>query len=105
MRPGVRAVAAALKNRIPVTFGIQVDVDFLENAGELIESVNQYELQGGHMITVLEVQPDGDIVFDNWWRSWGADDGTGVISKALFGSKWVSDVVMLKSAPAMAVTP
>jgi hypothetical protein len=100
-----RAVESALRNRIPVTFGVQVDVDFLENAGEVIESVNQYELQGGHMITVLEVNAMGDIVFDNWWRSWGRDDGTGVMQRSLFGSKWVSDVLMLMSAPAMAVKP
>lgn len=93
-------VRDAMLRGFPCLFGMQVDKAFEDWDGSApIASINGNELLGGHMLAPIEVLPNGDILFDNWWDSWGIDDGLGILSKGLFESDWVGDVYAVKSVP------
>jgi len=98
----IQQVADALKNRMPVIFGMPVDQYFMDNHGATITTINANAILGGHMLAVLEVRPNGDVLFDNWWGNgdqWGSDDGFGLMAGGLFGSSWIDDVYIIKGAP------
>lgn len=88
-----------LRNR-PCIFGIQVDGPFMSVHDDTpISSIDGGDVRGGHMLLALEVLPNGDILFDNWWEDWGFDDGLGILSASLFESDWVDDVYAVHSVP------
>jgi hypothetical protein len=116
----VQTIADAIKHRIPSEFGMLVDSAFMDNHGERITSINDNQIEGGHMLAPLAVldsqliqdfgnalrlphdtQP-GDVLFDNWWGlgdSWGTKDGYGVMAGGLFGSPWIEDVLLIQGVP------
>lgn len=84
----------------PVVFGIPVDGAFEEvNSSEPIRSIDLNDIRGGHMLCVLEVLPNGDILFDNWWEDWGFNDGLGIMSAELFGSSIIRNVMAVLPVP------
>lgn len=125
----VRQVAALLKQRCPVGFGMQVDNDFLRNTGGVIQDVNRFFVQGGHWMQVLAVVPSitvaapktleelrasvesnaaatpdevtstWEVIVDNWWGPHWGRFGIGRISAGLFGSSWISDVTAVRFLP------
>lgn len=103
----VQQVADALQNRMPVIFGMQVDSAFMDNHGGLISNINPMAIGGGHMLAVLEVHANGDVLFDNWWGDgdqWGSAEGLGLMSGGLFGSTWIDDVYIIRAAPLLETT-
>jgi hypothetical protein len=92
--------ADCLSSGIPVGFGMDVDTAFLHYKGsEPIKDINPAMIEGGHMMAVLEVLPNGDVVVDNWWEDWGFNDGIGILSAELYGSPWVRNVYGLRACP------
>ena len=92
--------AECLMRGSPVIFGAQVDKAWFDvNTSVPISAINENEIVGGHMLEVVRVQPNGNIVFDNWWSDWGFDDGLGIMSAELFGSVWIDDVYAIDFAP------
>jgi hypothetical protein len=85
-------------------FAILVDQPYADHVGsDAISSINPKNILGGHYQGVLAVEDDGTVLADNWWGpNWGFNDGMCRIHPALFGSGYVSDVILLKSAPAWA---
>lgn len=53
----VRQVAALLKQRCPVGYGIEVDLGFMRAGNESIKQIDRYSIQGGHWMQVLAVVP------------------------------------------------
>ncbi len=102
----IEALRETLLRRVPVVYGMDVDRAFMEHRGTTpIRRVNSLDIQGGHMMCVLEVLPNGDVVTDNWWGpSWGRE-GIGIISADLFGSDTISDVIALDAVPPYSQVP
>jgi len=97
---GVRVadVATALRNRLPVIFGIYVDDAFCNHVGTAtIERINSSQILGGHMMSVLGVEADGRVLVDNWWGAGWGDRGLAWVSPNLFGSSMVSDIYTVKA--------
>lgn len=96
----VEAVKRALYAGFPVIFGMRVDRAFMAHEGsDPVLWVNNEEVVGGHMMSVLAVDDHGVLV-DNWWdNDWGFDDGFAYLTHDLFGSLYVSDVYAIRAAP------
>lgn len=97
----VQQVSAALRAGLPVVFGVYVDSDYCNHVGtKPIRTVNSGAILGGHMQAVLEVEPTGIVLVDNWWGpSWGYH-GVGYLAPELFGSvDMISDVYAIKAQP------
>lgn len=92
--------AAGMKQRMPHIFGMRVDKAFLAHrSSAAIDSIDPNEIVSGHMLCVLEVLDNGDVLFDNWWDDWGFEDGFGILSRRLFGSPMVTDTYGLRWVP------
>lgn len=89
------------KGWVPM-YAIHVDQPYCDHMGSgVIRSIDPKGVVGGHYQVVLEIEGDGTVLVDNWWGSfWGFDDGMGRLHPDLFGSGYVSDVILVKSVPA-----
>lgn len=96
----VQRVADALRNRMPVCFGMYVDAAFEQNTGRTITSIDMSAVLGGHDLCIVRVNPDNSVRFANsWTQDWG-DHGFGTLSLGVFGDPGiVSDVYILSAAP------
>lgn len=107
------AIRALMVRRIPVEFAMFVDTAFEYNEGQVIESIDQRDPEGGgHMLTILDASDDEYVDFDNWWKlspeqaailgkdpvAWGLDDGTGRMSWPCF-ERYVQQVLAVKAVP------
>jgi len=96
----VTAVAECLRKGWPVIFGIWCDEAYTQHKSEApIDAIDDGDIIGGHMQTVLEIDNHGNLIVDNWWDEWGYDNGIGKISPGLFGSYLVDDVFAIMSVP------
>lgn len=85
---------------VPVVFGMTIDRAFEDwRGGAPINRVDEARETGRHMMTVVEVLPDDNLLIDNWWDGWGTRDGFGVITPELFGSKFVRNVYAVLPVP------
>jgi hypothetical protein len=55
----VRELAALLQHRVPVGFGMSVDLTFGHNEGEVIRDLNPHLIQGGHWMRIVAVLKPG----------------------------------------------
>lgn len=108
-RVRVDAVADALRKGFPVQIGMMLDQAFMDwnpSKGP-IRSIDTNHLVGRHMMAVLFVDYDAEVVYlDNQWTldgvtPWGTPEGFVIVSFTLFGSSVVSDVAAIKFAPAL----
>lgn len=98
----VQRVAQALRNRMPVTFGINCDRAFLDNTGQVITSIDTSNLVGGHDICIVRVNSDNSVRFANSWTTDWGDGGFGTLALSVFGDpSIVSDVYVLSIAPVL----
>ena len=90
-----------IKGWIPM-FAIVVDQAYMDHVGsDAIDRIDPTQVLGGHYQAVLKVETDDTLLTDNWWDdTWGFNDGMGRIHPNLFGSPYISDVILLKSVPA-----
>lgn len=122
-RTRLASVKQALRSRMPVSFGMQVDEAWMNNHGERVTKVNGLNLVGEHMMAVLAVLDEeliaqykgvlglpsnvqvDDVIVDNWWglgtgdNGWGTKDGFGVISSDVFSSTWLYDFTIFEALP------
>lgn len=102
------AVAECYRQEIPlpVVFGMSVDKPFEEWRGpdpidhiDTVPAALGGTCTGRHMMMVLEVLANGDLLVDNWWEDWGVEDGLGIISARLFGSSVIKNVYAFLPVP------
>lgn len=99
---------AAMRRRLPVEFGIQVDHAYEQHQGDTpIEAIDPDGILGGHMQTVAKIwRPIVQgfpgmptlVQVDNWWADWGFD-GYGILTAELFCSPLVSHVSIIEHVP------
>lgn len=99
----VEGVKGALDRGYPVGFGMEVDRAFQEHTGsQPIVNIDDKEIVGGHMMSVLDVFDDMLLV-DNWWGDdWGMDgEGWCLMDAELFVRR-ATDVYALAAVPSFA---
>jgi len=96
----IEAVEDALRHRLPVIFGAQVDDAFMRDPSALVQRLDERRLVGGHMLCADHVEPNGEVHGPN---SWGAIARRFRFARDVFGSDLVSDVIVIKAAPLMRV--
>jgi len=93
-------VEQCLRNRMPVTFGMQVDEAYEQNSGELVTGIDLANSLGGHDQCIVAVDEHGNFIVDGSWGYAGGNAGVFTIARSVINNPRIcDDFQIVKAAP------